>query len=88
MFDPKALSEMFDDGPPAHLRQLPESVVGHLAAIVLSEFPVLHFTLRLELRAFIETRTVHDGRRLANALRHYYGRPGLAQEVEDALDTD
>jgi hypothetical protein len=79
MFDRKALHTMSDDGPPDHLRQLPESVVGHLAAAVLSEFPVLHFGLGLELRAFIETRTVHDGRRLANALRHYYGRPGLAQ---------
>jgi hypothetical protein len=70
---------------PDHQRQLPESIVGHLAAIVISEFPVLHMTLQQELRAFVETRTIHDATRLANALRHYFGRPGLAAEIEDAL---
>jgi hypothetical protein len=67
------------------LSQLPEAVAGHLAAVVLSEFPVLHLTLRHELRAALETRTRHDWQRVANALRHCYGRPGLAQEIEDAL---
>ena len=85
MFDQ---AELYDPPPPDHLRQLPEAVVGHLAAIIMSEFPVLHLTLRLELRAFVESRTLHDAKRLANALRHVYGRPGLAQETEDALSAD
>jgi hypothetical protein len=54
----------------------------------MSEFPVLHLTLQLELRAFVESRSAHDGRRLATALRHVYGRPGLAQEIENALSVD
>jgi hypothetical protein len=45
-------------------------------------------TLCLELKAAIETRTAHDWRRVSNALRHTYGRPGLAQEIEDALSAD
>jgi hypothetical protein len=56
-----------------------------LAAVVMSEFPVLHLMLRQELRAAMETRTAHDWQRVANALRHVFGRPGLAQEIEDAL---
>ena len=85
MLDPKALDDL---PPPPHLRQLPEFVVGHLAAIVMSEFPVLHLGLQLELKAFVQTRTRHDAQRLANALRHVYGRPGLAQEIDDALIAD
>jgi hypothetical protein len=71
--------------PPEHLRQLPEEVVAELTAIIISEMPCMPFTLGLELRAFAETRTVHDARRVANALRHACGHPGLAQEVEDRL---
>ena len=33
----------------------------------------------------METRTPHDGRRLANALRHVLKRPDLAGEVEALL---
>jgi hypothetical protein len=85
MFDQ---AELYALPPPDHLRQLPDAVVGHLAAIVMSEFPVLHLTLQQELRAAMETRTAHDWQRVANALRHAYGRPGLAQEIEDALSVD
>jgi hypothetical protein len=67
------------------LRQLPDGVVGHLAAVVLSELPVLHLTLGQELRAAIETRAVRDWARVANSLRHYFARPGLAAEIEDAI---
>jgi hypothetical protein len=74
-----------DLAPPGHLRQLPEDVVARLAATTISELPATPHTLGLELKAAIETRTVHDWRRVANALRHVYGRPGLAQEIEDAL---
>jgi hypothetical protein len=71
---------------PAHLRELPEADVAGAVAVVISEFPGgMPFNLQLELRAFAETRTVHDARRLANALRHYCGRVGLAREVEDLL---
>jgi hypothetical protein len=37
------------------------------------------------LLAFTESRTVHDARRLADALRYDHGRTGLAREVEDRL---
>jgi hypothetical protein len=43
-------------------------------------------TLGRELRALAESRSVHDARRVAEALRHTYGREGLA--VEDALSPD
>jgi hypothetical protein len=71
--------------PDGHLRQLPELVVAELTSIIISEMPCMPHTLGLELRAFAESRTVHDARRVANALRHAYGRPGLAAEVEDRL---
>jgi hypothetical protein len=73
-------------GTPEHLRQLPEDIVAGLVSVVLSEMPCMPHTLGLELKAFTETRTVHDARRVANALRHAYGQPGLAQEIEDAID--
>lgn len=38
-----------------------------------------------ELNAWRETRTPHDGRRLAHALRHVLKRPDLAAEVEALL---
>jgi hypothetical protein len=72
---------------PDHLRQLPADDVARVVSIIRSEVPraVMSYGLALEVEAFAETRTVHDGRRLANALRHAYGRPGLAAEVEDIL---
>jgi hypothetical protein len=76
---------MDDDTTAEHLRQLPEEVVAELTAAIISEVPHMPYTLGLELQAFAESRTVHDARRLAKALRHAYGRPGLAQEVEDRL---
>jgi hypothetical protein len=78
-------TELNDLAPPAHLRQLPENAVAELTAIILSEFPHMPHTLSLELKAAIETRSAHDWRRVANALRHVYGRPGLSQEIDDAL---
>jgi hypothetical protein len=83
MFPP---TELHDLQPPDHLRQLPADAVAGVVAIVISEFAgAMPHTLSLELKAFAETRTRHDAQRVANALRHYYGRPGLAQEVEDLL---
>jgi hypothetical protein len=71
---------------PDHLRQLPADAVAGVVAIIIAEFAgAMPYTLSLELKAFAETRTRHDAQRVANALRHAYGRPGLAQEVEDLL---
>ena len=47
-----------------------------------TEIPAAEYTIAAELQAFRETCTPHDGRRLANALRHVLGRPDLAAEVE------
>lgn len=65
--------------------QLSASVVAGLVSIVLSDVPHMPNELALELRAFAESRTVADARRVANSLRHHYGRPGIAQEFDDAL---
>jgi hypothetical protein len=82
MFDQSDLHRL---EPPDHLRQLPEDAVAGVVAIIISELPHMPYGLGLELRAFAESRTIHDARRLANALRHCEGRPGLAKEVEDIL---
>ena len=74
--------------PGDHLRQLPMDTVAKLALILVSEMPAMPFTSRLELEAAMETRTAHDWMRVANALRYAYGRPGLAQEIEDAISAD
>lgn len=41
----------------------------------------LPYVVRLEAQVFRETRTPHDARRLANALRHVVSHPDLADEV-------
>jgi hypothetical protein len=84
-FDPSDLNDL---EPPDHLRQLPEEDVAGVVAIIISNIPQMPHTLGLELKAFAETRTVHDARRVANALRHAYGQAGLAAEVEDLLEGD
>jgi hypothetical protein len=66
-------------------RQLPEDAVAEVVAIIISNMPCMPHTLGLELQALAESRTVHDARRVANALRHYHGQAGLAAEVEDIL---
>jgi hypothetical protein len=47
--------------------------------------PASQYGVAEEFYAFLETRTPHDGRRLANALRHVLKRPDLAAEVEALL---
>jgi hypothetical protein len=84
-FQAKGHGPMDETETPEHLRQLPEEVVAELTATIISEVPHMPRTLGLELQAFAESRTVHDARRVARALRHAYGRPGLAQEIEDRL---
>jgi hypothetical protein len=68
-----------------HLRRLPEDAVAEVVAIIISEMPCMPNILGMELKAFAESRSTHDARRVANALRHTYGQPGLAAEVEDIL---
>ena len=82
-------TELNDLAPPDHLRQLPREVVERLAGIIASEFAgAMPYTLRLELEGFVRDRTVHDARRCERALRHCYGKPGLAREIEDAIGAD
>jgi hypothetical protein len=73
------------NNPPDHLQQLPWMEVGWVAGVIRSELPHMPYGLEQELVAFQMTRTRHDAQRLANALRHYCGRDGLAKEVEDLL---
>jgi hypothetical protein len=78
-----------DSATPPHLRQLPEDEVERVVRIIRSEFAgVMPFTLRLEIEGFERDRTRWDAQRLANALRHHYGREGLAKEVEDLLSDE
>jgi hypothetical protein len=75
-----------EDFTPDHLRQLPEEEVMRVTGIIRSELAcAMPFTLKLEIEGFERDRTRHDAQRLANALRHAYGRDGLAQEVEELL---
>lgn len=66
---------------PDHLEPLPEEDVADICQRISQEI-VLFGVLTLELNAFEETRTPHDARRLANALRHVADRPDLADAVE------
>jgi hypothetical protein len=52
---------------------------------IAMELPDHHSITWLELLAFRETRTPHDARRLANALRHRVKREDLAAKVEGLL---
>jgi hypothetical protein len=74
--------------PPDSPRRLPEETVAELVATIISDMPAMPPTLGLELEAFAECRAVRDARRLADTLRHDYGREGLAREIEDALSPD
>ena len=76
-----------DEWVPPHLRQLPQETVERLVGIVTSEFAgAMPYTLKMELEGFQRDRTAWDGRRVANALRYAYGRPGMAREIEAACD--
>ena len=65
-----------DDGTPSHLKQLDEALVAGVVA-KLKAMP-LGYGGRLELNAFAETRTIHDGRRLLNLLRFMVDQPDHA----------
>ena len=66
-----SVHEEDDDGTPAHLAQLDKTLVDVLVA-KLKPMP-LGYGGRLELNAFAETRTIHDGRRVLNLLRYMVG---------------
>ena len=71
---------------PDHLKPIePASAVEALCERLATEIPAHHYTVVEEFHAFRETCTPHDGRRLANALRHVLKRPDLAAEVEALL---
>ena len=71
---------------PHHLTPIePVSAVHELCDRLAADIDVASFGVGLELRAFRETRTPHDGRRLINALRHVLGREDLAKLVEALL---
>jgi hypothetical protein len=71
---------------PGHLTPIePAGAVEALCQRLATEIPAWAHTVVEEFNAFRETRTLHDGRRLANALRHILKRPDLAAEVEALL---
>lgn len=71
---------------PAHLEPIePASVVHALCERLATEILASERMVAMELHAFRETRTPHDGRRLANALRFVLKRQDLAAEVEALL---
>ena len=71
---------------PDHLKPIePASAVEAVCERIAPEIPAHAYGVVAELSAFLETRTPHDGRRLANALRHVLKRPDLAGEVEALL---
>jgi hypothetical protein len=67
---------------PDHLIPIePLDAVHAVCDRVGAALPNRHSVTWLELDAFRETRTPHDARRLANALRHIAGRQDLADAV-------
>lgn len=72
---------MTDDDAPDHLRRVGPAAAVYELTQALRSVTVGQYGLLLELEAFEETRTVHDGRRLANALLHVIDRRDLALQV-------
>lgn len=71
---------------PDHLKPIePAAAVHALIDRLATEVPAAAYGVTAEALAFLETRTPHDGQRLANALRHVLKRPDLAAEVEALL---
>jgi hypothetical protein len=70
---------------PDHLRQVEPAAAVYDVCQAIRRASVAQYGVLLELQAFEETRTVHDGRRLANALRHVIDRPDLARMVSDLI---
>jgi hypothetical protein len=74
-----------EDGMPPHLVPLPAEEVHKLCDAIADELDPLSFGTVLELRAAQKTRTPHDLRRLAFALRFVMRRGDLADQIETLL---
>lgn len=70
---------------PDHLRPIEPAAAVYEVTQAIRRASVAQYGVLLELKAFEETRTPWDGKRLANALRHITGRPDLAEQVEILL---
>ena len=65
------------DGTPAHLQQLDAAEV---AAVVAKLRTIeLGYGAKMEIDAFAETRTIHDGRRLFNLLQYAATPPNMPE---------
>jgi hypothetical protein len=85
MFPADALNEL----PVPHLRQLPaQTVAGIVSGIITVYGDRMPYGLALEVHVFAESKTLHDARRVANALRGAYGMPDLSAMVEASLAED
>lgn len=73
------------DDAPEHLRPIEPAAKVYELTQALRVHTVGQYGLLLELEAFEESRTVHDGRRLANALRHVIDRPDLSLMVSELI---
>jgi hypothetical protein len=77
-----------DNAPAAapHLHQMRHATVAKLAAVVNDAYgDEMPHTLRLELSAFVASRTFRDGARMARALKFACDRPDLAEPFELAI---
>src|SRR4029453_18535712 len=63
----------------------PAVAVHAVCERIATEAPGHQYAIAAEFYAFMETRTPHDARRLANVLSHALKRPDLAAEVEALL---
>ena len=74
------------DHPMPHMRELPAECVARIADLIEADFAgALPITLRFEVEAWRNTRTVWDAERVAKACAHAYRRPWLAAEVRDLI---
>ena len=69
-----------------HLKPIEPAATVYDLTQALRRATLGQYGLLLELQAFEESRSPHDARRLANALRHVIDRPDLAGEVEALID--
>ena len=71
---------------PDHLKPIePAAAVHAVCERIATEAPGYQCAVAAAFYTFMVSRTPHDARRLANALRHALKRPDLAAEVEALL---
>ena len=78
------MTTLTDDATP-DLRPIEPRAAVYDLCQAIRRASVAQYGVLLELEAFEETRTVHDGRRLANALRHVTGLPELSLMVSELI---